>query len=127
MTDNLTGGTADGAEQTFVQRVIGGDWRSAAFVAGPSILVAFALGLLASTYLLWFDTGGADAFGLGHSSGGFFHVAIGNLAMAFGSPLFTSGTGADSGSSGSIGAGIAPLTVSVLVLGVFALLLRTYL
>ncbi|MDQ1696308.1 MAG: hypothetical protein QOJ03_1661 [Frankiaceae bacterium] len=110
-----------GPERTWVERVLGGDWRSAAYAAVPAVLLAVALGLAANSYLLW--TGSGDNFG--HSAGGYFHSAIALMAMAFGSPQFThGGTGAD---AGTFSAGVAPLTISIVVLVTFALLLRTYL
>jgi hypothetical protein len=119
----------DAADRTLVERILGGDWRAAAYVAGPSALVAVALSLAATSYLLWTGNGSDDAFGFGHSAGGFFHSAAGLLAMAFGSPLFTRAGGSDTGfgSGGGYGAGAAPLTISLLVLATYALLLRTYL
>jgi hypothetical protein len=110
-----------GPERTWVERVLGGDWRTAAYAAVPAVLLAVSLGLVATSYLLWTNSG--DNFG--HSAGGYFHNAIGLMAMAFGSPQFThGGSGAD---AGTFGAGVAPLTISIVVLVTFGLLLRTYL
>jgi hypothetical protein len=103
-----------------VERLLGGDWRSTVAVAIPTAVVLYALAALASTYLFWL---GADEE---HSKAGFFHGAGWLAAMAMGSPIFLHGRG-DNGEAESAFIGIAPLTISVLVLVVFALLLRSYL
>jgi hypothetical protein len=120
-------GTAasSGPDRTFVERLLGGDWRSAAYVAVPTAGLAVALSLVATSYLIWIGGNSNDSFGLGHSAGGFFHSAGDLLAMAFGSPVFTRASG--SGGGGAYSTGMAPLTISLLVLATFALLLRRYL
>lgn len=107
-------------DRTLVERVLGGDWRSAALVAAPTVLTAYALALLACIVLWW--TGDDDVFT--HSSAGYFHSAGALMAMAMGSPIFVS-SGGDGG--GHFFGGMAPLTITFVVIAVFAMLLRSYL
>src|SRR3954453_987117 len=65
-----------------------GDWYAAAVVAGPTVLVAAALSLVSSLYLLWLDDG--DSSPIGHSAAGYLHSSFQTMAMAFGSPIFSS-------------------------------------
>src|SRR3954447_15249726 len=107
-----------------VEWLFAADWRPAGLVAGPTVLVAFALGLVAAAYLILFGSSSDDdSLGLNHSAGGFVHVGVGHVAMAFGSPLFSHASGDD----GSYAVGGAPLTISILVLLAFGLMLRVYL
>jgi hypothetical protein len=115
-------------DRPLVERLLGGDWRAAVAVALPTVVVAYALAMLASTYLFWT---GEDEFAT-HSEAGYFRAAGTLAAMALGSPIFVHGTEASSDSdsfelTASFFGGMAPLTISVLVLLTFALLLRTYL
>lgn len=116
-----------GPDRTLVERLLGGDWRSAVAVAVPTVVVTYALAMLVSTYLLWV---GDDEFAA-HSEAGYFHAAGSLAAMALGSPLFVHGTEDAADSEGlevtaTFFGGIAPLTISLLVLVTFALLLRSY-
>src|SRR4051812_37028606 len=113
------------ADRTLVERVLGGDWRSAALVAGPTALVGYTLGLLTSLYLCWTGSGGDGDVGVGHSAAGVFHSAGAFLAMAVGSPVFIGSKGPDD--SATFGVGMAPLTITLLILLTYALLLRSYL
>ena len=122
--DILPGGVEESPKPTVVERLFGGDWRTAAIVAGPTILVAYVLGLVATSYLIWADSSGDDFDLLAHSNAGFFRSAFSITGMAFGSPAFISG---DSGSDHvTYQAGMAPLTITLLAALVFVLLLRRY-
>ena len=106
-----------------MERLIAGDWRSAVVIAAPTVLVAYVLGLLASSYVVWIGTGQDKEF-LGHSSGGFFRSAFAFTGMAFGSPAFISGgKGHD---HVAYQAGMAPLTITLLTAAAFVFLLRRY-
>ena len=113
--------------RTVVERLFKGDWRSAAIVAGPTVLVAYVLGLVGSSYLIWSrDSVDGQSFGVGgHTSAGFFRTAFTLTGMAFGSPTFSSIKGGDGGSA-STQAGMAPLTITVLTIAAFVFLLRRY-
>lgn len=115
--------------RTVVERLFKGDWRTAAIVAAPTVLVAYVLGLVASSYLIWTRSSlGDGSFGVGgHTNAGFFRTAFSLTGMAFGSPTFNSlrGGGGDI-SSGSTQAGMAPLTITLLTLAAFVYLLRRY-
>jgi hypothetical protein len=121
----LPGGGVESPKPTLVERLFGGDWRTAAIVAGPTVLVAFVLGLVATSYLIWVDAGGDEDFDLlAHSNAGFFRSAFAITGMAFGSPAFLSGgKGSD---HVAYQAGMAPLTITLLTALVFVFLLRRY-
>lgn len=110
--------------RTPVERLLSGDWRTAALVAGPTVLVAYVLGLVGTAFVIWLDTGNDSLDPFAHSSGGFFRSAVALTAMAFGSPDFLSGgKGSD---HFTYQAGMAPLTITLLTAVVFVLLLRRY-
>jgi hypothetical protein len=119
------GGNGSSGGRTLVERVLAGDWRSAALVAGPTVLVAYVLGLVVNSYLIWIDSGSADDFDfLGHSNAGFFRGAAAITGMAFGTPAFVSGGTGDE--RASYHAGMAPLTVTLLTVLAFVFLLRRH-
>ena len=111
--------------RTPVERLLSGDWRSAALVAGPTVLVAYVLGLVGTSFLIWLRSSGDDTFDpLAHSNTGFFRSAFALTGMAFGSPDFLSG---GSGSDHlAYQAGMAPLTITLLTAATFVFLLRRY-
>ena len=120
----LPGGGEESPKPTVVERLFNGDWRSAAIVAGPTILVAFVLGLVATSYLIWAGSGDDELNFFGHTNSGFFRTAVAMTCMAFGSPSFiSSGFGGDHFNEQ---AGMAPLTITVLTVLAFIYLLRRY-
>ena len=124
MTNILPEDETAGSRQTFVERLFSGDWRAAALVAGSTVFVAFVLGLVVNSYLIWIGAGEDDFGFLDHSSAGFFRGSVAVVGMAFGTPAFVSaGSGSD---ASSYHAGMAPLTVTLLTIVVFVLLLRRY-
>jgi hypothetical protein len=111
---------------TVVERLVQLDWRTTVRIAGPTFLVLFAAScvLSASLLLLPDSTDGAGGFG---GRGGYFHAVAMLAAMAFGSAV--GGSGSSSGDfefSLGVSSGIWPLTVTILVLAVFAALCRRY-
>lgn len=111
--------------RTPVERLLSGDWRTAAIVAGPTILVAYVLGLVGTAFLIWVNTGGDESFDpLAHSNAGFFRSAFALTGMAFGSPDFLSGRSGNDHLDYQ--AGMAPLTITLLTAVAFVFLLRRY-
>ena len=113
-------------DRTLTEQLFKGDWRSAALVAAPTVLVAYVLGVVASSYLIWSKASlvGGDSDIGGHTNAGFFRTAFTLTGMAFGSPTFTSLEGTRN--SGAAQAGMAPLTITVLTIAAFVYLLRRY-
>jgi hypothetical protein len=109
---------------TVVERVMTGDWRGPALAAAAALLTAFVACQVALTTPLMFERGKAVP---DHTVGNWLRGAAGMLGMVFGAPITQRYHGDDFGGDffgREQSGGIAPLTITLLALGVLYVVLR---
>jgi hypothetical protein len=122
--DSVDGGGPVAPAATVVENLIQLDWKSTLRIAVPTFLALFAAACAVSSTLLLFDNSGDSNVGVTARPGlgDFFKVAAMLASMALDSPVHVHGSDGDGGGSVSL----IPLTVTLLVLGVYAALCQRY-